>query len=116
MHLQLAQRCLEVLCAPDTLRQDIHNLRHPGYLREDIKPSHIQPSLSQEVSYVCKYWVYHAQKSETQAPGLVHPIHTFLNEHFLHWCEAMSILSKTSELVRLVGILSGLFDPELPLD
>lgn len=115
MHLRLAQRCLEVLCTPGTLRQDICDLRHPGYLREDIKPSHIQATIPLEVQYACKYWVHHAQKSGAQAPDLAHRIHAFLSQHLLHWSEAMSILGKTSELLHLVGILSDLFNQDSTL-
>jgi hypothetical protein len=35
-------------------------------------------------------------------------VHVFLQRHFLHWVEAMSLMGETAQCVRLLVVLQGL--------
>ena len=82
----------------DKLRRDICGLHLPGALAKDVEDDQIERCLSSELQYACQYWVQHLQKS-----GLpLHddgPVHMFLQEHWLYWLEALSLMRKISEAI-----------------
>ena len=59
-------KCLELLSQFDSLRENICNLTHPGQPRGAVDSTIVNQRLSPALQYVCKYWVYHAQLSQTQ--------------------------------------------------
>ncbi|KAL4756623.1 WD40 repeat domain-containing protein [Aspergillus foveolatus] len=77
------------------LRKDICNLAHPGMRRADIEDQAIRQYLPPELQYSCRYWIYHLK----QRCGL------FLQKHFLHWMEVMSLLGLISEVVGMLDFL-----------
>jgi hypothetical protein len=77
------------------LRQDICNLSKAGVLRSEIEDSTITVSLSPELQYACRYWVDHLERSGCKIND-GDATHCFLEKHFLHWLEAMSLLNETS--------------------
>ena len=102
---KIATRCLELLS--DHLKKDICDLRIPGTARADIESSVIDSHLPSYVRYACLYWVHHLQQSNTRI-GDGHQVHTFFERHFLHWLEALSLLGKISDSVRMIKNLQGL--------
>jgi hypothetical protein len=106
-HGKLVSCCLELMSAPNGLRQDMCNLSEPGMLRSEIKEETVASSLSPELQYACRFWVEHLERSQLSlADG--DTAHVFLQTHFLHWLEAMSLMRETSQCVRLLARLQGL--------
>ncbi|PTB63658.1 hypothetical protein BBK36DRAFT_1179956, partial [Trichoderma citrinoviride] len=98
VHTFLTTQCIKLLRG--ALRENICKLKSPGTYRSEVAEETIQMSLSQEIQYACRFWIYHLMKC-----GL-HPIggddwHTFLSSHLLHWVEALSWLERTSEIVSM---------------
>jgi len=104
-HNILAESCLKVMS--NTLRKDICCLQAPGTLAEEVENYQLEQNLPLELQYACRYWVQHLQKS-----GLhLHdggPIHMFLQKHFLHWFEALSLMGKTSEGIIAITLLESI--------
>jgi hypothetical protein len=101
-HEKLASRCLQLLS--NDLRKDICRLKMPGTLRKDIDKRTIDGCLLPEVQYACFYWIYHLKESKSKIQD-GDQAHQFLKRHFLHWLEALSIISRISESIRLIDDL-----------
>jgi hypothetical protein len=112
-HENLARRCLELMSAPDGLRQDMCNLLYPGVLRTGIDEENIDRNLLPELQYACRYWVDHLERSGRRIEDR-DATHRFLETHLLHWLEAMSLMKETSLCVRLVARLQGLAKVQRP--
>ncbi|KAK4161938.1 vegetative incompatibility protein HET-E-1 [Cladorrhinum sp. PSN259] len=107
-HRRIAIRCLELLS--DHLKKDICDLRLLGTARANIEPSVIDSHLPSDIRYACLYWVYHVQQSNIRISD-DHQVYTFLERHFLHWLEALSLLGKISNSVGMIKDLQGLVSP-----
>jgi hypothetical protein len=110
-HFNMMCRSLQVMSAE--LKEDICDLRKPGVLASEVGDK-ISNSPLVRIEYACCYWANHL------ADGLVRPdcsqlhdsdtcddgmVHVFLQQHFLHWLEAMSLLRKMSEAGQAVRVL-----------
>lgn len=104
-HGKIASRCLELLSY--YLKKDICDLGMPGTARADIESSVIDSCLPSDVRYACLYWVYHFQQSSSRISDN-HQVYTFLERHFLHWLEALSLLGRLSTSVGMIRDLQGL--------
>ncbi|KAK3208224.1 hypothetical protein GRF29_77g3825, partial [Pseudopithomyces chartarum] len=93
-HEKLASRCLELMAAPHGLRQDICSLSEPGMRRSEMDESRITASLPPELQYACRYWVDHLERSQGSIED-GDATHRFLETHYLHWLEAMSLINET---------------------
>jgi hypothetical protein len=98
-HGDLADACLRLMST--TLKRDICDLHRPGALTNDVEGSRVEQCLPPAVQYACLYWVQHLQRSGAQ---LYDQVHQFLQEHLLHWLEALSLMRKTSE--GIIAIIS----------
>jgi hypothetical protein len=106
MHGILADSCLELMSRPGSLGENISHLESPGTLRKEIGQN-ITACLPADMQYACRYWVHHLE----QAGRRVHdrdPVHKFLQTHFLHWLEALSLAESISESPSLIGTLQSL--------
>jgi hypothetical protein len=106
-HQKLASRCLELMSGTSGLRQDICALLSSGVLRDEIDEQTVAGSLSPDLQYACRYWVDHLKQggqgmADGDAPYL------FLQKHFLHWLEAMSLIRESSRCVDLLNSLQAL--------
>lgn len=101
-HKDIAQLCLRTMRG--CLQKDICNLASPGTRRADIDPQHIRQYLPPELQYSCRYWVYHMEKSHALSPE-IQGVRIFLQKHFLHWVEAMSLLGLISDVVGMLDLL-----------
>mgnify|MGYP002718779258 CR=1 FL=1 len=104
-HKDIAKSCLKTMHSH--LRKDICNLEDPGACRADIDPKHIRQYLPSELQYSCRYWIHHLEQSQDLSFGIEDVI-LFLQEHFLHWLEAMSLLGLISEVVGMLDLLHPL--------
>ena len=108
-HKKLASDCLQLLSSQKGLRQNMCNLTSPGTLRSEIDCQIIDNALSLEVQYACRYWVQHLAKSRNRiCDGDL--VHTFLQNYFLYWLEAMSLMGETSECIHIIDSLQLLTD------
>ena len=112
-HRILLNKCLELLSGSHGLLEDLCNLQHPGLLRQDIDPAIIKKHLSPALQYACRYWVYHAEHSQAR----IHDkdeVYVFLQEHFLHWLEALSLMDRIAEAIRYIGVLQSILSVSDP--
>jgi hypothetical protein len=104
-HQVLADCCIELLST--SLKQDIFSLEAPGMLIADIASNQVKQYLPAEVQYACLYWIQHLQKSSTQLRDN-DQVHQFLQEHFLHWFEALGWIGKVSEGIHAITSLESI--------
>jgi hypothetical protein len=104
-HNAIVDCCVRLMS--DQLRRDICGLNAAGTLARDVQGDIINHCLPAELQYACLYWVRHLQKSETALSdnGFVY---AFLCQHLLHWLEVMSLIRKTSEVVRAITSLESI--------
>ncbi|KAF3930207.1 hypothetical protein ABW20_dc0102641 [Dactylellina cionopaga] len=103
VHKKIAMGCIQVLS--DSLKQDICNLRFPGVQISDLGAG-IEKRIPSIVQYACQYWIIHLKKCiDCISEGDKKQVHKFLQEHLLHWLEAMSILKAGFRTVYLIGEL-----------
>ncbi|KAH7187153.1 hypothetical protein DER44DRAFT_680937 [Fusarium oxysporum] len=110
-HKRLAIRCLQLLMNDDCLKKDMCDLRTPGVARSDIDRCKIDESLPSEAQYACLYWVYHLKESHERIRD-EDRAHKFLERHFLHWLEALSLIGRISESIGFIDELQSIVDPE----
>jgi hypothetical protein len=112
-HEKLASYCLELMSRPDGLQQNMCGLQ-PGSLRSEIDEGKLTSHLSPELQYACRYWVYHLEQSQRHiSDGDFANI--FLQKHFLHWLEAMSLAGEIDKCTHLIKTLYALVDVGLSL-
>jgi hypothetical protein len=105
-HNKLASRCLELMSRQSGLRQDMCSLVGPGVLRSGISDRTVASSLPPELQYACRYWTSHLiQSKEHIVDG--DTTHLFLQKHFLHWLEAMSLIRDSSRCFHLLDSLQA---------
>ena len=104
-HNQLAERCLAVMS--EKLRKDICGLSSPGVLVSEIEGDRIVQSVPRHIQYACLYWVDHVQRGnyDLSDNGTVH---RFLQEHFLHWLEVLSLTQRMSNSLPIILLLESL--------
>ncbi|KAI3318812.1 vegetative incompatibility protein HET-E-1 [Xylariaceae sp. AK1471] len=110
-HKQLAADCLRVM--NETLRTDICNVKWPGTSYSSIDPHIINEKLTPQVQYACQYWVYHLQQAaDLTVDNDKVQVHHFLQQHFLHWLEALSLLGRAFESLHSIRLLQSLLQSE----
>jgi hypothetical protein len=102
-HADISSRSI---AAMSKLRRNIYALLYPGSTPGDITTPTLDPL--EGLRYSCVYWVPHVcqvwsqldlQKSNTQ---LYNPVYQFLQEHLLHWLEALGWIGKASEGIQAI--------------
>jgi hypothetical protein len=101
----LAESCLRLMS--DNLKKDICDLRTPGAQASKVDSYRVEQSLPADLQYACQYWVQHLQRSEVRLYDNGQ-VHVFLQEHLLHWLEALSLIGKASIAVLAVVSLESL--------
>ncbi|KAJ6436187.1 gag protein [Purpureocillium lavendulum] len=109
-HQMMAAHCLRVL---EHLRQDICGIKAPGTPRSAVDKHRIRTAIPQEVQYACLYWVYHLQNGLAPARHCDQVI-SFMERHFLHWIESLSLIGRSGESVNLIEALQLLYKDEGP--
>jgi hypothetical protein len=95
-----------------TLQRDIYNLRYPGISIDQVKPA--SPDLLTPARYSCVYWVDHlceVDSSSSQYQSDLHnggTVYLFLQEKFLYWLEALSLMKSMSDGVLAIAKLETL--------
>jgi hypothetical protein len=101
-HRDITKFCLKIMGS--RLQKDICNLANPGTYRADIDPQCIRLYLPPELEYSCRYWIQHLEQSQVLSSA-IEEVRLFLQKHFLHWVEAMSLLGLVSEIVGMLDLL-----------
>jgi hypothetical protein len=109
VHNQLATQCLKLLSTGDNLKKDICNLQTPERQRADIDRQTIDSHLPPETQYACQYWVYHLKESESIIRDH-DQVHKFLQSHFLHWLEALSLMGRLRESISMIDSLVAIVE------
>lgn len=112
-HERLASHCLQLMSGPNGLRQNMCDLQ-PGTLRSEVDEGKVTTHLPPELQYACRYWVYHLKQSQRLLSDEA-TVDTFLQKHFLHWLEAMSLIGDTNKCVSLLETLPTLVKVRLLL-
>jgi hypothetical protein len=107
-HQTLAESCIRLMSA--SLKQDICGPLAPGVLVTNVESSQVNKCLPLEVQYACLYWVQHLQRSSAK---LCDQVYQFLQNHLLHWFEALSWIGKTSEGILAILSLEALISVSL---
>ncbi|KAF2030467.1 vegetative incompatibility protein HET-E-1 [Setomelanomma holmii] len=113
-HQKLASRCFELISGSSGLHPDICGLSGPGVLRSEIDEQTVASSLPPDLQYACRYWVDHLKQGQQHIVD-GDTTHLFLQEHLLHWLEAMSLIRESSRCVHLLDSLQALAGPSARL-
>jgi hypothetical protein len=102
-HYKLTIQCL-LMC--QSLRKNICELPTDGTYRAEIDSLAVDQHIPSELQYSCRYWVYHLLQCNNLS-DVIHPALLFLQEHFLHWVEAMCLLGLVSEVIGMLNLLQA---------
>ncbi|KAJ5740112.1 hypothetical protein N7533_012896 [Penicillium manginii] len=103
-HQKIALHCLRVMNdSKRGLKRNICGLLSYGTQYEDIDRQTVDQHLSAALQYSCQYWIYHLQQSEGHVSEP--EVFPFLEKHFLHWLEALSLMGVISEAVGMIDML-----------
>jgi hypothetical protein len=105
-HVQLAARCLTQLEKPNVLRKDLCDVRKPGARRSEFDTTYIAHHLGPKLTYSCGYWAEHVIKGQ-QVLSDNDSVYKFLQQHFLHWLEALSWLGQLSIVIHQITQLKS---------
>ncbi|PQE09262.1 Vegetative incompatibility HET-E-1 protein [Rutstroemia sp. NJR-2017a BBW] len=108
-HKKLASRCLLCLTTSGYLKKDICDLRVPERPQADIDQHTIDTHLPPDVQYACQYWVYHLKECGNVICDN-DQVYNFLECHFLHWLEALSLMGRISESISMINDLITIAD------
>ena len=106
-HTYLAYKCIDLLRSSKLLKQDICDLKRPGFLRSEIEQSTLSRCIPSELQYACCCWVLHLEKSRCKISDR-DKFHLFLDERFLWWLEALSLIGRISTAIGMVSTLQTL--------
>ena len=109
-HENLASKCIRLMSSHKGLRKNMCNLLRPGTLRNEIETPIIEQCLQPELQYACCYWVYHLQQRDLAICDNDSEVYDFLQNYFLYWLEAMSLIQKAAESIRMIISLQLLID------
>ncbi|THW10583.1 WD40 repeat-like protein [Aureobasidium pullulans] len=102
LHVQIAAMCVQLMTRH--LRRDLCRLQKPGTIRSEIGQETLKVFLPAELRYACRYWTQHA----IQGRNPIYDgdcIHTFLNQHMLHWLEALALMGDLAMSIQMFDTL-----------
>lgn len=97
-----------------TLKRDMYELVHPGTFIHDVM-GRPPPDYLLGVGYSCVYWIDHLCETDSdlnftsskESTHIRDSAEAFLRHHFLHWLEALSLLSAVSNGVLSINKLTN---------
>ncbi|EPS43385.1 hypothetical protein H072_2594 [Dactylellina haptotyla CBS 200.50] len=111
-HRVIASKCIQLMSSPNGLKRNICCLRSEGTFRSKIDKAHIESCLSPELQYACLYWVHHITQGGERQLIDGGQSHGFLQEHLLHWLEAVSLLGSLTETLSMIDALAAVVEVE----
>ncbi|KAL9582972.1 MAG: hypothetical protein Q9212_002981, partial [Teloschistes hypoglaucus] len=106
-HRMLLLKCLQLLSGHGGLQENLCKLEYPGKLRREIDQVTINDRLTSAFQYACRYWIQHVERGKVEILDQ-DDVHVFLQEHFLHWLEAMSLMNRLAEVIEQIRVLQSL--------
>jgi hypothetical protein len=108
-HFAIFLRSLQAMFR--TLRHDIFDIKFPGFPIQKVKQPILNPLTA--IEYACVYWVDHLQacwqyKNDDHSLEDGGCVDAFLQQKYLHWLEALSILGSLSQGIAAMLKLEGL--------
>lgn len=118
MHKEILNRSLKIMSSK--LCQDICGLIMPGKAASEVPHSLIEEKIPQHLRYACRYWVDHLAKLDRDHQAEVGfldggKVHTFLQEFFLYWLEAMALIKETPTTILIMNQLQTLVSVGHPI-
>ncbi|RDW71669.1 hypothetical protein BP5796_07703 [Coleophoma crateriformis] len=104
-HAKVLAHCLNIMSS--RLKKNVCHLPLPGTLVEEIETADVREQLAPAVQYACRNWVYHLQQSQIELADNT-GVHIFLQKHFLHWLEALSLMRSMPSGVVMLKTLSSI--------
>jgi hypothetical protein len=101
----LAACCIQLMST--SLKEDICGVTVPGTPIAGIESCQVEQYLPPEVQYACLYWIQHLQRSSSRLQDNNY-VHQFLQNHLLHWLEALSWMRKMSEGIHEIISLESI--------
>ncbi|KAF5367682.1 hypothetical protein D9758_009914 [Tetrapyrgos nigripes] len=104
-HSLLAKHCLNLMHYQ--LKFNICNLPS-SFLSDDNVPdiqTKIAENLSGALQYSCIFWAYHVERTKLDTT-LGEAMETFFQLKALFWIEAMNLLKRIGECIRILGLMS----------
>ncbi|CAI7650497.1 unnamed protein product [Penicillium glandicola] len=112
VHRFMFERCIVLMDDRDKgLKRGMCGAGHPGPLESKTKAEeqcHI-------LRYPSRYWVRHLERSYIKSYE-IDKVYAFLNQHFLHWLEAMSIFGVIPEAAGELKIVQGIIQHEAAME
>jgi hypothetical protein len=105
LHQTLAESCIKLLS--NFLKQDICGVEAPGVLVTSLESSQVEKCLPPEIQYACLYWIPHLRKGGARFHDNGQ-FHQFLQQHLLHWLEALSWMQRVSEGIHAISLLDSI--------
>ncbi|KAJ5759494.1 hypothetical protein N7520_006650 [Penicillium odoratum] len=97
-HKKMTDLCLKTC---ESLRRNIRNLSDDVTQRVEIEDQDIIACIPSGVQYACRYWAHHLLRSNEKHTLLPKAL-SFLEKHFLHWVEVMSILGHVFDIIEMI--------------
>ncbi len=104
-HAALAHNYMQLMSS--SLKQDVCKVHAPGTLAAEVERTRLDQYLLPELQYACRYWVQHLAKGDVQFRD-DGQVHRFLQEHFLHWLEALGWMGMVSEGIYAISALESI--------
>ncbi|KAL3478561.1 hypothetical protein BJX99DRAFT_105023 [Aspergillus californicus] len=101
-HDTLFLRCVDLMTV--SLRKDMCNLGDDGILASTIPRSRVIARIPHPLQYACLYFGSHISKARLSRSQSV-KLDEFLRNHFLHWLEALSLMRRVGDGVRILETL-----------
>ncbi|KAH7902952.1 hypothetical protein BJ138DRAFT_1021338, partial [Hygrophoropsis aurantiaca] len=98
--------CLRIM--KSGLKFNICRLEDSYVYNKDIKnlPERVEKYISKDLSYSCKYWINHLEKTENVLQSVENDIQDFLNRYLLWWLEVMVLLGDTISIIKVLQQLN----------
>ncbi|THX70298.1 WD40 repeat-like protein [Aureobasidium pullulans] len=97
-HAQIAAMCVQLMSKD--LRRDLCQLQKPGTMRSEVGQETLNEFIPAELRYACRHWTQHANQGKNPTYDGDH-IHTFLDQHMLHWLEALALIGELAMSIEM---------------
>ncbi|KAK0744691.1 hypothetical protein B0T21DRAFT_380877 [Apiosordaria backusii] len=92
------------------LQRDIYGLKAPGFLINKVQTLSLDPLAT--VRYSCVFWVDHLRDlisdEDTPQRNTLYAVQIFVEQKYLYWLEALSLIRAMSEGIIVIRQLEGL--------